>query len=135
MIKIPKPTKEDADLILKIFSAAVNDELYQNAFRWFMIEFNETNFDKFIKENPIGSQGYRYFSRVLTYTELVSTFVVAEVLSEDLVYDMWADMQWKKAEPIVKGLQKQLGMPRLYENFEVVAKKYPEWAEKHPPKV
>lgn len=28
---MPKPTKEDADLILKIFSTAVNDELYQNA--------------------------------------------------------------------------------------------------------
>lgn len=65
----------------------------------------------------------------------MSTFVVAEVLSEDLVYDMWGDMQWGKAEPIVKGLRTQFGMPRLYENFEVVAKKYPEWAEKNPPKV
>ena len=132
---MPKPTKEDADLILKLFSTAINDELYQEASRWFFIEFNETNFDKFIKENPLGSQGYRYFSRVVTYAELVSTFVVAEVLSEDLVYDMWGDMEWKKAEPIVKGLRTQFGIPRLYENFEVVAKKYPEWAENHPPKV
>ena len=132
---MPKPTKEDADLILKIFSTAMNDELYQNAYRWFLIEFNETNFDNFIKENPIGSQNTRYFMRVTTYCELVSTLVVTEVLSDDLVYEMWGDMQWAKAEPIVKGFRAQFGMPRLYENFEVVAKKYPEWSEKHPPKV
>ena len=82
---MPKPTKEDADLILKLFSTAVNDELYQTASRWFLIEFNETNFDNFIKENPVGSQNARYFTRVTTYCELVSTLVVSEILSDDLV--------------------------------------------------
>jgi hypothetical protein len=44
-------------------------------------------------------------------------------------------MDWKKAEPIVHGIRKEAKMPRLYENFEALAKKYFEWEKKHPPKV
>jgi hypothetical protein len=58
-----------------------------------------------------------------------------DLLSEDLVYDLFGDMLWEKVELIVHGLRKDANRPRLFENYEVFGKKYQNWAEKNPPKV
>ncbi|MHA2037377.1 MAG: DUF4760 domain-containing protein [Promethearchaeota archaeon] len=130
-----KPTKEDASLIVKIFAVATGDERYRNATNWFAFEMNETNYDDYIKKYPLGSEGYRNFMRIGNYAELLGTLVNRDVLSEDLLFEMWGDMMWDKAKPIVYGLRKDLDMPRFLENYEVCALKYPKWAENNPPKV
>jgi len=56
------------------------------------------------------------------------------LLNEGLVFDMFL-VPWKKAEPIAQGIRKEMKEPRLYENFEVLAKKQADWEKKHPPKV
>ncbi|MHA1933064.1 MAG: DUF4760 domain-containing protein [Promethearchaeota archaeon] len=130
-----KPTKEDGSLLLQLHGIAVADEDYQKAINWFFFEMNETNYDDYSKKNPMGSEGYKNFMKIGNYSELVGTLVNREVLSEDLLFELWGDMMWDKAKPIVYGLRKDLAMPRFLENFEVCAKKYPKWAENNPPKV
>ncbi|MFX1317099.1 MAG: hypothetical protein ACFE9T_14660, partial [Promethearchaeota archaeon] len=70
-----------------------------------------------------------------SYIEMLSTLVNKELISEDLIFDLWGSMMWQKLELIVYGMRKDIGMPRYLENYEVLAKKYPNWAEKNPPKV
>ncbi|MHA2282142.1 MAG: DUF4760 domain-containing protein [Promethearchaeota archaeon] len=130
-----KPTKEDASLLVQIFVAATADENYRKAVRWFDFEMNETNYDEFRQKYPMGSEGSRNFMRIGSYGELLGTLVNREVLSEDLLFEMWGDMMWDKAKPIVYGMRKDLEMPRFLENYEVCALKYPKWAENNPPKV
>lgn len=130
-----KPTKEDASLLLQIYAVSKADEEYKKATRWIFEEFNEKSFDDFKNKYPMGSEGYRNFMSFAGYGELVGILVNKELLNEDLVFDMWGHMFWEKVEPIVKGLRIALEMPRLFENYEVCAKKYPMWAEKNPPKV
>ena len=67
--------------------------------------------------------------------ELIGVLVNKELLSEDLIFDLYGSMVWEKVEPIVYGMRKEINMPRLFENYEVCAKKYQSWAEKNPPKV
>ncbi|MHA2009271.1 MAG: DUF4760 domain-containing protein [Promethearchaeota archaeon] len=130
-----KPTKEDASLLLQIFAVGTADEEYQKTQNWFVFEMNETNYDDYIKKYPMGSEGYMNFMKIGNYAELVGTFINREVLSEDLLFELYGDMMWDKAKPIVYGLRKDLGMPRFLENYEVCAIKYPKWAENNPPKV
>jgi hypothetical protein len=130
-----KPTKEDAALIVQIMAASNADELYQKAQWWFYFEFNEKTYEDFQKKYPPGSDGYKFFMKFATEAEYVTTLVNRELLSDELVFDLVGDLLWNKAEPVVHGLRKDFGMPRLFENYEFCAKKYPEWAEKNPPKV
>jgi hypothetical protein len=103
--------------------------------KWFNGEFDVKNYDDFKAKYPKGSEGYSNFMTFASNWELIGTFVNRELLSEELVFDLWGDIGWKKVEPIALGMRKALEMPRLFENFEVCAKKFPMWAEKNPPKV
>jgi hypothetical protein len=131
---LSKPTKEDADLLLRVFAIMRSDEDFKKAMWWFWGEFDEKSYEAFKKKYPMGSEGYRNFSVVAGYWEVLGTLVNNGLLSEDLVFDMFG-IPWEKAEPIVHGIRKDIKWPRLYENFEVLAKKLAEWEKKHPPKV
>ena len=129
-----KPTKDDASLLLQ-FITTMNTPSDKEAFKWFSNIFDEKIYEDFKAKYPKGSEGYRHFMNVASNMELLSTFVNRELLSEDLVFDLWGPLFWKKVEPIAQGMRKEMEMPRLFENYEVCAKKYPMWAEKNPPKV
>lgn len=130
-----KPTKEDAALLLQFMAVmAANDE-NQKATNWIFTDLHEKNYDDFKTKHPMGSEGYRNFMRFARNVELIGVLVNKELLSEDLIFDLYGSMVWEKVELIVYGMRKEINMPRLFENYEVCAKKYPLWAEKNPPKV
>ncbi|MHA1106527.1 MAG: DUF4760 domain-containing protein [Promethearchaeota archaeon] len=130
-----KPTKDDASIMLQIIAMMKGDKEYQKAEKWSFVEFKAKDYEDFKKKYPMGSEGYGYMMSLLSYGELIGSFVNNELLSEDLVFDLYGNMLWDKAEDIVHGLRKDWGRPRLHENYEVCAKKYPMWAEEHPPKL
>ncbi len=130
-----KPTKADAELLLQIFAIMRTDEDSRNAMFWVLEELEKQSYDEFKAKNPMGSEGYRNFMIHAMYWEVIGTLVNKELLSEDLVFDMFGSGFWEKVEPIAQGMRKDWKWPRLWENFEVFAKKYPKWAEKNPPKV
>lgn len=130
-----KPTKDDASLFLQFMAVMAADEKNSIANHWIFEKFDEKNYDDFKAKYPLGSEGYRNFTRFARNGELLGTLVNKELLNEDLVFDLYGSMLWEKIEAIVYGMRKDLEMPRLYENFEVFAKRYPMWAENNPPKV
>ena len=131
---LSKPTKADAELFLRFFAIMRSDEDFKKAMRWFYEEFDVKSYRAFKKKYPMGSEGYRNFMVFTSYWEVLGTLVNNGLLIQDLVFDMFA-FPWEKAEPIVHGIRKDMKIPRLYENFEVLAKKLPQWEKKHPPKV
>lgn len=130
-----KPTKDDADLLLKIMAMATADKDYRKASDWFFRDFGKMSFDDFKTKYPRGSQGYKNIMVYCSYGELLGVFVNNDLLSEDLVFDMWGSMDWERVESVIHGLRKDIEMPRFMENFEILAKKYKGWAEANPPKV
>jgi len=128
-----KPTKEDADLFLKLLAIMTSDEDLKKAMIWFQEEFEEMSYEAFKKKYPHGSEGNRNFNRYIGNWEVIGTLVANGLLSEDLVFDMFM-VPWKKAKPIVHGMRKDIKEPRLYENFEALSEKLVAWEKKHPPK-
>ena len=92
-------------------------------------------YEEFKEKYPKGSKELKYFRDYTSYQELIGVLVLKGLLSEDLIFDLWGSLVWKKLEPIVYGMRKEIEMPRYLENFEVLAKRYPEWAKNNPPKV
>ena len=61
--------------------------------------------------------------KVLYWGETIGTFVKQGVLNRDLVYDLWAmEFSWKKVGPAALKIREKAGEPRLYENYEALAK-------------
>ena len=130
-----KPTKEDASLMLQLMAMMKKDKVYQKAEIWIFTQYKAKDYEEFKKKYPVGSEGYGYMANMLSYGELVGVLVNNELLSEDLVYSLFGGMLWEKAKDVVHGIRKDWGRPRLYENFELMARKYSTWEESHPPKL
>jgi hypothetical protein len=130
-----KPTKEDASLFIQILGIITQNKELTDSMDWVIYELNVKTYDDFKSKYPMGSDGFKKLNAYAGIFEILGILVNRELLSEDLIYDSWGDLFWKKLEPIVHGMRKEWNMPRLMENFEVLAKKYPEWAEKNPPKL
>ncbi len=135
VITMSKPTREDASLLLQLFAVMGQNKNLTKANRWIFEELDIKSYDEFKAKYPLKSKGNRYVRIFCNNMELLSTFVNRELISEELVFDLIGSMMWGKLEPIIKGIRKDMGMPRYLENYEVLAKKYPGWAEKNPPKI
>ena len=129
-----KPTKADAELLLRLYAIMRSDEDFKKATWWLYEELDVKSYRAFKKKYPMGSEGCRNFIVVANYWEVLGTLVNNGLVGLDLVFDMFA-IPWEKVEPIVYGLRKDMKIPRLYENLEILAKKFPEWEKTHPPKI
>jgi Domain of unknown function (DUF4760) len=74
------------------------------------------------KKHPVGSEAYQQVTAFLASCEMTATFVKQGLLSEELVNDLyWVAGAWQVSEKICKGMRREAGEPRLYENFELLA--------------
>ena len=117
------PTHEDAELIVQLNMMGA----MTGAFRGFdllrMFEKPPT-LAQCLKRYPRGSAEQGQISAFLDLAETVGTFVRQGLLNEGLVNDMWAvGYGWTWMEKIAKGLRKEAGDARMYENSEWLAKR------------
>lgn len=64
--------------------------------------------------------------KVLLFNETLGTFVKQGLIDPGLVYDMWwVEGVWERVGPYALRLRESAGEPRLYENFEYLAKNAP----------
>jgi hypothetical protein len=74
------------------------------------------------KRHQRSSAEYRQISAFLMSCETIGTFVKQGILGEGLVNDLfWVTGAWAKSEKICKGMRKEAGEPRIFENFEALA--------------
>lgn len=130
-----KPTKEDAQLFIQILGIITQNKDMIDAMNWVAYELNVKTYEDFKEKYPMGSEGFKKFNSYTAIFETIGILVNRDLLSGDLIYDAWGGLFWGKVESIVHGMREEWKMPRLNENFEVMAKGYAEWAEKNPPKL
>jgi len=124
-----EPTQKDAELLIRLWENGNRPER-RKAWYWAM-ELEEQSYEEFIKENPIGSDGWDNFISIAGYFEMVGVLVKYGTINEDMVLDSHS-LVWDKLGPLVKGFQKERESPRYFENYEYLAKKKTEWAKTHP---
>lgn len=60
---------------------------------------------------------------LLMYGESIGTLVKNGLLSDELVHDwLWVEGMWSRVAPAALRQREKLGEPRLYENFEALAR-------------
>jgi len=125
-----KPTQKDAELLMRLYELGHSPDMYRT-WEWVMM-LKEQTYEDFIKENPMGSEGFFRFHSICGFYEMVGILLKYGAMNEDMVMDFHSTV-WNKLGPIVKGLRKEFGSQRLFENYEWLAKRKAEWVKEHPP--
>lgn len=120
-----EPTYEDANLIVRL------GEL------WFLGKLDEaSNFTRssafrstygaFVKKYPPGSDEHRKVVGLCSWYETVGTLFKHGLLNRELLFDWLAvESTWERLKGFAVGMRKEAKVPRLWENFELMAKAEP----------
>ena len=122
-----KATKEDAELLLKLFQTTNTPENTE-ALNWFNREFKpQKNYKKFKAKYPPGSKGSDSVGRVLGTFETAGVLISQGLLNENLYFDVSGiGFLWPQLAPIIPGWQKEAG-GNLWENAVWLAERQKWW--------
>lgn len=117
-----KPTYRDAKLMIKLAEFKVTSGT-DEAKNWVWSDEFITDYAEFTMRYPAGSEGHLKAHTICGYFETVGTIYKHGLLNEDLLFDWLAvSLVWDRIKGFVLGLRQEVGEPRLYENFEAMAK-------------
>ena len=81
----PQPTYDDANLILRLYEMRREDRMRQ-ARTWFTAKCRVKSYEELMKLAPGGSEDNASFRMVVSYWDLVGSFVTAGVLNKELFF-------------------------------------------------
>ena len=118
-------TYDDANLILRLYDMRREEKLRQ-ARDWFTRNFHCSTFEDFNKVCPPGSQENAYARQVITYWEMVASFITTGVLNEHLFFQNGMELLlvWERVRDIVPEMRKANKNPGAWRNLELVATKF-----------
>ena len=124
----PRPTHEDANLVLKLYDMRREDRM-REARRWFAASFKAKTLDEFQTLCPPGSEANASFRMVVTYWDMVASFVTGGVLNEELFFQSGGEMlfAWERLRDVVPHLREANGNPIQYRNLELASRAFINW--------
>lgn len=124
-------TKDDADLILRLYEIRREEEM-RRARNWFMTEFNPKSTEDIFK--TIVGEHSADFRMVLSYWDMVATFVNYGLIDEALFNDINTEhvAVYTKVQPFVDEIRAMPGVPPyLYcKNLEPLVMRLPDAQER-----
>jgi hypothetical protein len=116
------PTHEDAVIMLQLaqWGAAID---LTDAVNWMWSDEFLPDATAFWAKNPFGSEGARKLSVIGNYFETIGTLWKQGLLNEGLIFDWLAvSLVWGRVKECFLHIRAEAGAPRLFENFEALAK-------------
>lgn len=115
-----KPTYQDATLIIQMAQLGSGMD---TARAWIWSDKFIPDFPEFIKKYPRGSEEYSNVMKICGWMELLGAFYKHKLINEELLFDWLAvDLVWERLKGFAIGVRDKAEDPRLYENFEALAK-------------
>ena len=127
-------TYDDVNLILRLYEMRREEKLRQ-ARDWFSKSFKVKSMDEFNKLCPPAFDTNAYYRMVVTYWEMVASFVTAGVLNEELFFQSGMELLfcWERIRDLVPEARVQFKNDHLYKNLETVANRFIQHLEKNSP--
>ena len=124
-------TYEDVNLILKLYGLR-RDEKLRAARAWFLAECKPKNAQGLMEMCPPGSENNARFRMVVSYWDMVASFVTAGVLNEELLAQSGNELllTWERIKPLVNDLRAFLRDPGAWRHLETVGGSFAERMKK-----
>jgi len=119
---MPTPaTYDDANLILRLYKLRREEKL-RTARAWFVKHFKPQSFQEAQQLTPPGTEQDAYARMVLSYWDMVGSFITSGVLNFDLFAASGAELLlvWTRIRKIAPEVRAAYKNPRAYENLEKV---------------
>ena len=131
---ISKPTYDDANLILRLYEMRREDRM-RRARAWFTSQFKVKTWEELQKLAPGGSDENASYRMVVTYWEMVASFLTSGVLHPELFYQSGREMLfvWERVRDILPALRDVYKHPRELKNLEEASIAYIAWWRQHAP--
>jgi hypothetical protein len=121
-------TYDDVNLILRLYDLR-REEKFRKARDWFAWSFKVRTVDELNALCPLGSDENAYYRMVISYWEMVASFITSEVLKPDLFFQSGREMLfvWERISDLVPQLRETSKDPASFRNMEKVASLYIQW--------
>jgi hypothetical protein len=127
-------TYDDARLILQLYEIR-REERMRKARAWFSSSFRPRTLDDFTALCPAGSDENASYRMVVTYWEMVASFITANVLDQELFFQSGRELLlvWERIRDILPALREKNSDAFAYSNLEIVAKAFIAYLERRSP--
>jgi hypothetical protein len=127
----PRPTYDDANLILRLYEMRREDRM-RKARGWFTSHFKVTTFDELQKLAPAGSDENASYRMVVTYWDMVASFVTSGVLHKELFFQSGRELLlvWERVRDVLPDIRRQYKDPHLWGHLETVGNEFATYFKK-----
>ncbi len=129
-----KATYDDVNLILKLYDMRREDRLRQ-ARAWFASSFKVKTVEDLNAICPPGSEANASYRMVVTYWEMVASFINSGVLNQALFFESGRELLfvWERMRDVVPELRRVTKDDAAYRNLEIAAGSYITWMNARAP--
>jgi hypothetical protein len=121
----PRPTYDDANLILRLYEMR-REERMRRARAWFTSQFKVRSWDELQKLAPGGSDENASYRMVVTYWDMVGSFVTSGVLHKELFFQSGRELLlvWERVRDVLPDIRRQYSDPFLWSHLEAVGTEF-----------
>jgi hypothetical protein len=129
-----RATYDDARLIMTLYESRREPRL-RDARKWFSANFKPKTAADIATLCPPGSEENASYRMVLTYWEMVASFVAGGVLNKELFFQSGRELLlvWERIRDVLPGIREQQKDALYYGNLEAVAREFIEYWERRTP--
>jgi hypothetical protein len=129
-----KPTYDDAKLILRLYEMR-REEKMRTARDWFAQNFHFKTLEEYNRQCPASSSMNAYSRMVMSYWEMVASFITSGVLNQELFFASGMEMLfvWERIRDLVPQIRQANKNPTAHQNLETVAAAYIKWLNERAP--
>jgi hypothetical protein len=122
----PRPTYDDANLILRLYEMRREARMRQ-ARAWFSANCKGVQtFEDLLKLAPAGSDENAFYRQVVTYWDLVASFVANGILHRELFFQSGRELLvvWERVRDLVPSMREAYKDPTYLKNLETVGNEF-----------
>ena len=129
-----RATYDDVNLVIKLYELRRDDRL-RDARRWFGASFKVKTLDEFNALCPMGSEQNEFYRMVVTYWDMVASFLTSGVVNQELFFQSGGEMifVWERVRDVLPHLRASYGNPLQLKNLEQAAAAFIQWWNKQAP--
>ncbi len=122
---ITRPTYDDAKLILQLYEMR-REERMRKARVWFTANFKAKSWEELQKLAPGGSDENASYRMVVTYWDMVASFITSGVLNRDLFFQSGRELLlvWERLRDVIAEIRAQYKDPQLWGHLETVGNEF-----------
>jgi hypothetical protein len=120
-----RPTYDDANLILRLYEMR-REERMRKARAWFSASMKAKTWDELQKIAPPGSDENASYRMVVTYWDMVASFITTGVLHKELFFQSGRELLfvWERMREVIPQLREMNKDSVLYQHLESIGNEY-----------